>query len=117
MTSRTPCLAGLRPLSCSCLLTIWGLLRIGSRSCELRGPTVLPQDSQGLQMASGFSRVAPRQAPRIIQVVYSTAALNQEVVHAHLQIWKRGHECLSSLGDRTLPHSRGTLINAEPAVR
>src|SRR5471030_2923222 len=36
MTSRTPCLAGLRPLSCSCLLTIW--VAPENRLAKLRTP-------------------------------------------------------------------------------
>src|SRR5471030_70038 len=36
MTSRTPCLAGLRPLSCSCLLTIWVAPK--NRLAKLRTP-------------------------------------------------------------------------------
>ncbi len=44
--------------------------------CELRGPTVLTQDSQGLQMASRFSRVAASQAVRIIQVELNLAGVS-----------------------------------------
>src|ERR1019366_10662812 len=36
MTSRTPCLAGLRPLSCSCSLTIW--VASANRLAKLRTP-------------------------------------------------------------------------------
>src|ERR1035441_61405 len=36
MTSRTPCLAGLRPLSCSCSLTIW--VASENRLAKLRTP-------------------------------------------------------------------------------
>ena len=50
------------------------LLRIGSRSCELRGPTVLPQDSQGSQMVSRLSRTARRLATCIVQVSPNTPA-------------------------------------------
>ena len=49
------------------------LLRIGWRSSELRGPTVLTQDSQGFQTASGFSRASPLRAPCIVQVEASLA--------------------------------------------
>jgi hypothetical protein len=55
------------------------LLRIGSRSCELRGPTVLTQDSQGSQMAPRLSPPSGRQALCIAQVKLLLSAYNPKV--------------------------------------
>src|ERR1039457_4232705 len=50
ITSRTPCLAGFRRVCCFLWFTIWVAPENRSAKLELRAPTVLTQDSQGLQM-------------------------------------------------------------------
>src|SRR5665811_495005 len=68
ITSRTPCLAGFRRVCCFLWFTIWVAPENRSAKLELRAPTVLTQDSQGLQMdALPATSFAP-QFRRIIQV-------------------------------------------------
>src|ERR1019366_685096 len=69
ITSRTPCLAGFRRVCCFLWFTIWVAPENRSAKLELRAPTVLTQDSQGLQMdALPATSFAP-QFRRIIQVL------------------------------------------------
>src|SRR5664280_480063 len=73
ITSRTPCLAAFRRVCCFLWFTIWVAPENRSAKLELRAPTVLTQDSQGLQMdALPATSFAP-QFRRIIQVPWHGA--------------------------------------------
>src|ERR1039457_4349726 len=75
ITSRTPCLAGFRPVCCFLLFTIWVAPENRTAKRELREPPVLTQDSQGLQMdalpATSFAS-HPRRIFQVLPYVVQT---------------------------------------------
>src|ERR1035441_3132463 len=89
ITSRTPCLAGFRRVCCFLLFTIWVAPENRSAKLQLRVPTVLTQDSQGLQMdALPATSFAP-QPWCIIQVKLSPSLVTAHLylATAYMQMW------------------------------
>src|ERR1039457_6999655 len=72
MTSRTPCLAGLRPLSCSCSLTIW--VASENRLAKLRTPRTYCFNAGFSVLPNG---VTPQPGSAASDTVHNTGANNR----------------------------------------
>src|ERR1035437_2669471 len=92
MTSRTPCLAGLRPLSCSCSLTIW--VASENRLAKLRTPRTYCFNA-------GFSGLPNGVTPQPGSAASGT-------VHNPGATWTDNTTCPSSESEGKNPMSRKT---------
>ena len=50
-------------------------------------------------------------------MVLRLVAFQAEAIHAHLEIWKRGHEGLGGFRDRGSAHRRIAVVDAQGSVR
>jgi hypothetical protein len=92
--------------------TIEVTLRIGNQSISTDRPNLEAADVNPVP-GSAWRGVCAAECP----VVFCTFALNEDVVHDQVQIWKRRHERLSYLGDGDPIGCRHTLVNGKRAVR